>query len=198
MTIGAEKSIASITNNTPIAKTKPTTPIQQVSKPIPPTPEKKVLTTTKSIVRKRKSTIRIKPETKTNQENQVKHYGNEQIIPEVLIEKWQEYANQVKKTSGGFSSSILVNCEPKLKEDNTTIHVIFRNETNELEFSKMSLNLLEYLKSSLRNNNIEFTTEVNQVKAKKVLYTNRDKFDHLAKTQPKLLDWAAKLGLELK
>jgi DNA polymerase-3 subunit gamma/tau len=91
-----------------------------------------------------------------------------------------------------------VNCEPQLQPDGKTIHVIFRNETNELEFGKMSLDLLEHLKSSLKNNDLEFTTEVSIEKAKKVLYTNRDKFDHYAEKQPKLLDWATRLGLELK
>ena len=165
---------------------------------MPPTPQKKVLTATKTITRKRKGTIRIKPEVEKGKANKVLDYGNEPIQQGMLSEKWEEYATKIKQTSGGFSSSILVNCEPKLKEDNKTVHIIFRNETNELEFSKMSLNLLEYLKSKLKNSHIEFTTEVNQVKAKKVLYTNRDKFDHLAKAEPKLLDWAAKLGLELK
>lgn len=165
---------------------------------MPPTPQKKVLTATKTITRKRKGAIRIKPEVEKDKSNTVVDYGNEPINPDVLSEKWVEYATKIKQTSGGFSSSILVNCEPKLNEDNKTVHIIFRNETNELEFSKMSASLLEHLKSSLKNNNIEFTTEVNEVKAKKVLYTNRDKFDHLAKTEPKLLDWATKLGLELK
>lgn len=197
LTIGAEKSISRIT---PEKRTPPASapPKPSISKQMPPTPPKKVLTATKTIIRKRKGAIRIKPEAQKDKSNTVVNYGNEPIQPNILTEKWEAYASKIKQTSGGFSSSILVNCEPQLKEDNKTIHIIFRNETNELEFTKMSSDLLNYLKSNLNNNNIEFTTEVNQVKAKKVLYTNRDKFDHLTKTEPKLLEWATKLGLELK
>lgn len=115
-----------------------------------------------------------------------------------MVALWNAYSDEKKKTLGGFSSSILSNTEPKLLADNKTIHLVFRNETNELEFAKLSLELLEYLKSNLRNNHICFTTEVSVEKAKKLLYTNRDKFNHFTKKHPKLLDWEQKLGLELK
>ena len=104
----------------------------------------------------------------------------------------------MKQSLGGFSSSILANCDPILKEDGKTVHLIFRNETNELEFNKLSLDVLEFLKSSLRNNHVTFSTEVSKEKAKKILYTNRDKFVHFSKDYPKLLEWEQKLGLELK
>jgi hypothetical protein len=62
----------------------------------------------------------------------------------------------------------------------------------------MSSNLLDYLKTHLKNNHIAFSTQVSIEKAKKLLYTNKDKFIHLSKTHPKLVDWEQKLGLELK
>lgn len=125
------------------------------------------------------------------------NYGSELFTEEQVIEVWKNYASKVKDTSGGFSGSVLANCQPKLKE-NQTLHVIFRNETNLQEFIKLSENLLNHLKSSLKNNNIQFETEVNKEKAKKILYTNREKFDHFAESYPKLKEWENKLGLELK
>ena len=62
----------------------------------------------------------------------------------------------------------------------------------------LSLELLEFLKASLKNNHITFSTEVSKEKAKKLLYTNRDKFNHFTEKHPKLLEWEQKLGLELK
>ena len=146
----------------------------------------------------RKSIIRIKPQSKKEKEDVSISHGNESFTKETLLAIWNTYVQQMKLTSGGFTSSILVNCEPILKEDNQTIHLIFRNETNEIEFNKLSLDLLEHLKFELKNDHINFTTEVNKAKAKKTLYTNREKFDHLAEKHPELNDWLHKLGLELK
>ena len=103
----------------------------------------------------------------------------------------------MKHTSGGFSGSILANCLPTLQEDNKTVHLIFRTNSNEAKFLNMSEELLVYLKSALKNNFITFETEINKEKAKKVLYSNRDKFDHFSEQYPKLKDWETKLGLDL-
>lgn len=149
-------------------------------------------------VGRRKSIIRIKPQKVEEEVQEEIHHGDEKVIQEDITKYWKEYTNKMKPVLGGFSSSILANCEPKLLDDSKTIHLIFRNETNELEFNKLSGGVLGYLKKNVRNNFITFSTEISKTKAKKVLYTNRDKFDHFAKTHPKLKEWEQKLGLELK
>ena len=176
---------------------KPTTTL--AAKVAPPSIQKKVLTST-SVIHKtrRKSVIRIKPKANQDTKKEVVHHGEETFTQSQLIDTWKIYSDNIKRTAGGFSGSILTNCQPELLADSKTIHVIFRNETNELEFGRMSLELLEYLKSQLKNNHLNFTTEVSVAKAKKVLYTNRDKFEHFAISNPKLNDWMTKLGLELK
>lgn len=110
---------------------------------------------------------------------------------------WKTYVNKIKQTSGGFSGSVLANGQPTLQADGKTIHLIFKTETNEKEFNRMADEMLVYLKSNLKNNFIAFSTEVNKEKAKKVLYSNKEKFDHFAKKYPKLKDWETKLGLDL-
>lgn len=142
--------------------------------------------------------IRIKPQESEEKEKVAKYYGDEPFTSDDLKTKWDAYTDKVKEISGGFSASVLSGCEPQILDDQKTIHLVFRNETNELEFTRLSLDLIEYLKEELRNNHINFTTEVNKQKAKKVLYTNKDKFDHLTEKYPQLNDWADKLKLELK
>jgi DNA polymerase-3 subunit gamma/tau len=166
-------------------------------KPIPSSPT--VTKATNTILKsRRKSIIRIKPQGAKEESKVVVNHGNEIFSTDALNKLWTEYSSKMKETAGGFSASILANCEPALLDDNKTIHLIFRNETNELEFNRLSLNLLEFLKSNLKNNHICFTTEVNKEKSKKVLYTSKDKFEHFSELEPKLLDWATRLGLELK
>lgn len=147
---------------------------------------------------RRKSIIRIKPQTKEEVKKEQIYHGDQPFSSEQITQLWKKYSDAKKKTLGGFSSSILSNTEPKLLPDNKTIHLVFRNETNELEFGKLSLELLEFLKSNLKNNHISFSTEISVEKAKKLLYTNRDKFNHFTEKHPKLLEWEEKLGLELK
>ncbi len=149
-------------------------------------------------VTRRKSIIRIKKQEVTEKEHVNIYHGDETVVIEKITILWKQYYSEMKSKLGGFSSSIIGNCEPILLEDKKTIHLIFRNETNEMEFNKMSLKILEFLKSNLKNNHLSFTTEVSMEKAKKILYTNRDKFDHFVEQHPKLLEWEQKLGLELK
>ena len=125
------------------------------------------------------------------------HYGNASFTQDQLAGLWKKYAERTKQDSGGFSGSVLANCEPTLLEDHKTVHLIFRTETNQTEFSRMEEEILIYLKSNLKNNFIEFDTEVNREKAKKVLYSNRDIFIHFTEQFPKLKDWETKLGLDL-
>jgi DNA polymerase-3 subunit gamma/tau len=153
---------------------------------------------TDSSKRRRKSMIRIKPQEVEAKEEVVIYYGDAPFTSDDLISKWNVYSSNMKQTVGGFSASVLAGCEPILLDDQKTIHLVFRNETNEIEFIRLSLDLIEYLKSELKNNHINFTTEVNEQKAKKVLYTNKDKFDHFSEKYPQLIDWAEKFKLELK
>lgn len=91
----------------------------------------------------------------------------------------------------------MANCLPTINKDNKTVHLIFRTGTNQTEFTRLSEELLIFLKTNLKNNHIKFESEVNKEKAKKVLYSNRDKFDHFMEKYPELKDWENKLGLDL-
>jgi DNA polymerase-3 subunit gamma/tau len=125
-------------------------------------------------------------------------YGNETVTQEKLGEFWSKYVENIQSNSGGFTASVISTCQPQLQEDQTTIHTIFRTETNQIEFIRLSEDLLKYLKANLRNNHLKFTWEINQEKAKKILFTDREKFDYLIEKHPQLKDWENKLGLEFR
>lgn len=195
-----------VASNTDLKKTQPTTASTPPQSSPKATIEKNVVATAiprttapnETATRRRKSIIRIKPKVQEEETKAEIHYGDTLVTPELLEEKWTVYSNKLKQTSGGFTSSVLANCEPKLKDDGKTVNVVFKNQTNEAEFTTLAQDLLPFLKSELSNNYLNFTTEINASKAKKTLYTNKDKFEHLVATYPQLNDWATKLGLELK
>jgi DNA polymerase-3 subunit gamma/tau len=55
---------------------------------------------------------------------------------------------------------------------------------------------LAFLREKLCNNSIQLFGELRSSDEKKVIYTNRDKFEHLAEKNPKLKELKERLGLD--
>ena len=153
-------------------------------------------TTSKS--KSRPSLIRISSAYETVEAEAEIDYGNEPVSQEQLEQFWDKYVTDVRSSSGGFSASVISTCQPTLQDDHVTIHTIFRTETNQIEFIRLSDDFLKYLKSNLKNNHLKFTWEINQEKAKKILFSDREKFEYLVEKYPELRDWENKLGLEFR
>jgi hypothetical protein len=56
--------------------------------------------------------------------------------------------------------------------------------------------LSAYLRERLRNNTIQIMGELQSSDEKKVIYTNREKFDYLAEKNPLLKELKDRLGLD--
>ncbi|HEY0743241.1 MAG TPA: hypothetical protein VGD40_17355, partial [Chryseosolibacter sp.] len=56
--------------------------------------------------------------------------------------------------------------------------------------------LAGFLREKLRNSNIQVTGVLTQSDDKKIIYTNRDKFDYLADKNPILKELKDRLGLD--
>jgi len=71
------------------------------------------------------------------------------------------------------------------------------NPIQETLLNTIKSEALTFLREGLRNNSILLSGELAEVSEdKKVLYTNRDKFDHLAEKNPKLKELKERLGLD--
>jgi DNA polymerase-3 subunit gamma/tau len=53
-----------------------------------------------------------------------------------------------------------------------------------------------FLRTSLKNSKIILDSVVEEVKNEDMMYTNKEKFDHLAKKYPALTELQQKLGLD--
>ena len=60
----------------------------------------------------------------------------------------------------------------------------------------MKSNLVEFLRQKLNNNSIQVTSVMQEFQSKKVAYTNKDKFEHLAEKNPILHQLKEKFGLD--
>jgi len=80
--------------------------------------------------------------------------------------------------------------------DDTTIKLTLTNSVKEVILDKFRSDLMQHLKSNLRNGNITLVTDLLEEEAKKMIYTNKEKFDHLAEKNPLLLKLKDRLGLD--
>jgi DNA polymerase-3 subunit gamma/tau len=74
--------------------------------------------------------------------------------------------------------------------------VHLHNHFQETLINTIKVDILTFLREKLANNRIQLTGEHTAVDDKKVIYTNREKFDHLVEKNPKLKDLKERLGLD--
>lgn len=78
-------------------------------------------------------------------------------------------------------------------------HVIKLKLTNAVKLNildKFRSDLIAHLKKSLNNRQLKLETELLEEEAKKMIYTNKEKFDHLVSKRPILKELQNRLGLD--
>jgi DNA polymerase-3 subunit gamma/tau len=88
----------------------------------------------------------------------------------------------------------LLNREFKFHNNQITIHLT--NPIEEPLLSSIKTNLVEFLRHKLNNNSIQVIGVLQEVQSKKVAYTNKDKFEHLAEKNPLLNELQDRFGLD--
>ncbi len=76
------------------------------------------------------------------------------------------------------------------------LKIQIHNSILELTFDKLKVELQSYLRSSLQNDNIKIELEKLESSSKKMLYTNKEKFEHLAEKHPTIKILQEKLSLD--
>ena len=82
------------------------------------------------------------------------------------------------------------------KLEGNLIVVDLLSPVHETMLNAIKSELTGYLREKLRNNTIQVTGHVQSEDAKKVIYTNREKFDFLAEKNPMLRELKDRLGLD--
>lgn len=116
-------------------------------------------------------------------------FGQEQ-----LVESWKRFVESYKTKSPSFSNAI-GKYEPLLK-DNFKIEY----KVDNILIAKDLLNvttLLEFLKRELNNNQITLNAVLPDKKETRKAYTDREKFDEMAKKYPGILKLKDQLNLEI-
>jgi hypothetical protein len=110
---------------------------------------------------------------------------------EQLREVWNAYADQRKK----FQAEYQMLSQPYRKEG-SMITVDLLSPVHETMLNNIKSELVAFLRERLRNNTIQVTGQLQTEQDKKIIYTNREKFDFLAEKNPMLKELKDRLGLD--
>lgn len=118
--------------------------------------------------------------------------ARENFTAEQLHKVWLEFAEQRKK----FQVEYQLLMQPyTLKEHQITI--MLYNHVQESSLNNIRSELGAYLREQLRNGSIQVFGEfVKEGEAKKIIYTNREKFDYLVEKNPVLRELKDRFGLD--
>lgn len=104
---------------------------------------------------------------------------------------WNEFAEQRKAQVGEYH---LLKQEFEFSNNLITIHL--SNHVEEPLLQGIRSELTMFLREKLKNNSLNITGHLREVTSKKIAYTNKEKFDHLAAKNPILNELKDRLGLD--
>ncbi len=140
-----------------------------------------------NILRPTQKPVEIKPEEK----NGAAATPDQSITEKQVKEIWTEYA-EVRKSQ--VAEYHLLNREFEFHNNQITIHLT--NPIEEPLLLSIKANLVEFLRLKLNNNSIQVTSVLQEFQSKKIAYTNKDKFEHLAEKNPILIQLKERFGLD--
>lgn len=116
---------------------------------------------------------------------------NEPFTEQQLREAWNQYAEQRRK----YQAEYQMLSQPYQLNDKQIV-VTLLSPVHETMLDNIKVELAGFLREKLRNSNIQVTGVLTQNDDKKIIYTNRDKFDYLADKNPILKELKDRLGLD--
>lgn len=116
---------------------------------------------------------------------------NEEFTAEALQQAWNEFAAQRKM----YVAEYQLLTQPFDRKDNEIV-IHLHNPIQETILNTLRSDLIAFLRKNLRNKSIMLTGELREIESKKILYTNREKFDFLLEKYPALKGLRDRLGLD--
>lgn len=111
-----------------------------------------------------------------------------------LLTVWKNFIGSYQEKAPSFANAI-AKYTPQLRE-NFVIEYTVDNQIVAGDLLNIT-SMLEFLKKELNNNQITLKPVVAEKKSQKVAYTDREKFEEMAKKYPGLIDLKEQLNLEL-
>lgn len=120
--------------------------------------------------------------------------GSDAVTIEQLKAEWNAFLEKLKREKRDSDYSTL-NQQVEFNED-LSIILTLPNSVQSLIIEGFQQELLTFLRSKLNNGKIQLITEVEKIENKKMIYTNKEKFEYLAEKHPNLKELKMRLDLD--
>jgi DNA polymerase-3 subunit gamma/tau len=152
----------------------------------PPQPRKKIPGTVPSIKDALNGIGKTSDEEGKDPGRKIRQVLSNSFTQDDLLEKWNEFADQIKEEKPRMSSSLKHHL-PSLG-DALQIEVIFSNSSQIEDFNRdIKQDLVGYLEDALQNTQFKIIPVVQEVERNEnILYTSEEKYDHMIKKNPNL------------
>ena len=118
-------------------------------------------------------------------------FGHAPFTADQLQTQWQAFA----ALRNSPTELVIMGKGLAVQED--TILVKLDNQMQQSQLSDFKFELLEFLRKNLKNSHIQLQAEVVVQDRKRMVYTNREKFEYLAEKHPVLHELKNELGLDM-
>lgn len=125
----------------------------------------------------------------------IKGDAKNDYTPDQLLKCWSDYAAMMKADGKKNLLTIFTTNPPRQLKPNL-FEVIVENKVQENVFRDERPNLLNYLRTTLKNFDIEINARIDEVAVVKRPYTASEKFQHMAAKNPALVELKTKFNLD--
>jgi DNA polymerase-3 subunit gamma/tau len=108
-----------------------------------------------------------------------------------LREAWNEFAEQRKNQMAEYHL-----LKQEFSFQNNLISLFLTNPIEEPLLQSVRSDLMTYLREKLENSSLQLEGVMQEHQTRRIAYTNKEKFEHLAEKNPALYELKEKLGLD--
>lgn len=135
--------------------------------------------------------LKVEPKKEDVAATEIQREPDSPFTPEQLKTAWDQFAETRKKFQAEYQ---LLTQEFEINENSIT--VALHNPVQEMMLTNLRSDLTTFLRDQLKNQSINITGELRVADERKVIYTNREKFDYLVAKNPMLKEFKDRLGLD--
>jgi len=125
----------------------------------------------------------------------IKGTARNEYTPDEFAKCWSDFAARMKAEGKKNALTIFISQPPKLTAPNV-YEVIVENKTQESVFRDERPNLLNFLRTQLKNFDIEVNSRIDELTVVKRPYTASEKFQYMASKNPALAELKTKFNLD--
>lgn len=126
----------------------------------------------------------------------IKGDAAEDFTTDDFLKHWSDYAAKLKADRNMSLVTIFTSNAPVMLRP-YEFEVVVANKVQENLFRDEKPSLMNFLRVSLKNFNIEVSTRIDEIKAAKRPYTTTEKYQHMASKNPQLAELRRRFNLDL-